>query len=440
MKKILFVLALLASMQVANAQGGGVAAAKKAVEAALEASQNAKKATKVATWTKLAETYMSAYNVPAGNVWVGATENELRLSMAGEKPVSTENVVLDGTQYVKQVFGNKNLYFNQNGQVEIIEVTKPVIDGALDKALEAYKKAVEVDPKQTKTKDIAAGIKSIVDKYTQEAYNTYSLGNPAGASSLFEKAFNASLVKPNEKIDTSSLYNAGFSSWSAGDYAKAKTLFDKCLDYNYYAKDGEVFFKLADCAEKLDTSAAGQVARKNYLEQGFAKFPQSQSLLIGLINYYVDKKEDPERLFTLIGDAKKNEPNNPSLYYVEGNIHSQLGHYDDAVAAYEKCATIDPNYEYGFIGEGLMFYNRAADIQDLAQNEMDDNKYMALVQDFEKALKSCIEPFEKAFNVTKDNGIKTSIAEYLKNAYYRFRDEDPKYQAGYDKFNGFLNQ
>ena len=87
-----------------------------------------------------------------------------------------------------------------------------------------------------------------------------------------------------------------------------------------------------------------------------------------------------------------------------------------------------------------MFYNRAADIQDLAQNEMDDNKYMALVQDFEKALKSCIEPFEKAFNVTKDNGIKTSIAEYLKNAYYRFRDEDPKYQAGYDKFNGFLNQ
>ena len=109
MKKILFVLALLASMQVANAQGGGAAAAKKAVEAALEASQNAKKATKVATWTKLAETYMSAYNVPAGNVWVGATENELRLSMAGEKPVSTENVVLDGVQYVKQVFGNKNL-------------------------------------------------------------------------------------------------------------------------------------------------------------------------------------------------------------------------------------------------------------------------------------------------------------------------------------------
>ena len=47
MKKLMIVLALLASVQVANAQGGA-AAAKKAVDAALAATQNAKKATKVA--------------------------------------------------------------------------------------------------------------------------------------------------------------------------------------------------------------------------------------------------------------------------------------------------------------------------------------------------------------------------------------------------------
>ena len=69
MKKLMIVLALLASVQVANAQGGA-AAAKKAVDAALAASQNAKKATKVATWMKLAESYIAAYNVPSGNVWV----------------------------------------------------------------------------------------------------------------------------------------------------------------------------------------------------------------------------------------------------------------------------------------------------------------------------------------------------------------------------------
>ena len=151
MKKLMIVLALLASFQVANAQAGP-AAAKKALDAALAASQNAKKATKVATWMKLAESYVEAYNAPSGNVWIGANENELKLAMGNEKPASVENVVLGGAQYVKQVYDNKNLYFNTNGQLEIIEVTKPVVENALDKAVEAYKKAAEVDTKATKAK------------------------------------------------------------------------------------------------------------------------------------------------------------------------------------------------------------------------------------------------------------------------------------------------
>ena len=97
MKKLMIVLALLASVQVANAQGGA-AAAKKAVESALAASQNAKKATKVATWMKLGESYLAAYNAPAGNVWVGANETELKLAMGNEKPSAVENVVLGGAQ------------------------------------------------------------------------------------------------------------------------------------------------------------------------------------------------------------------------------------------------------------------------------------------------------------------------------------------------------
>ena len=55
MKKTLIVLALLASFQVADAQTN-VNSAAKAVESALAASQNEKKATKVATWMKLAQT------------------------------------------------------------------------------------------------------------------------------------------------------------------------------------------------------------------------------------------------------------------------------------------------------------------------------------------------------------------------------------------------
>lgn len=436
MRKLLIVLALLASVQVADAQG--VAAVKKALDAAVADSQNAKKATKVATWTKLGETYISAYNAPSGNVWVGAGEAELKLAMANEKPVSVENVVLGGEQYVKQVYANKNLYINSAGAVEIIEVTKPLVENPLDKALEAYKKAAELDDKGAKAKDIAASIKSIVDKYNTEGYSAYTLGNSTAAESFFEKAFNASSQKPSEAMDTSALYNAGFVAYSTEAYDRARDYFDKCLNLGYYAKDGEVYAKLADCVAKLDTTAAGNALQKDYLEKGFAQFPQSQGILIGLINYYVTSGEDSEKLFALIDDAKKNEPNNPSLYYVEGNARAQLGQFDEAVKAYEQCAEISPNYEFGYIGEGIMFYNDAVKIQEEAQNELDDNKYMALVQRFESSLKNCLEPFEKAYAITKDDSIKASIAEYLKNSYYRFRDEDPKYMAAYEKYAKIL--
>ena len=77
----------------------------------------------------------------------------------------------------------------------------------------------------------------------------------------------------------------------------------------------------------------------------------------------------------------------------------------------------------------------AIDLQDKAANEMDDKKYAVLVEKFEEALMNSLEPFESAYNVSKDDSIKISIAEYLKNIYYRFSSNGPEYEAGYKKYN-----
>lgn len=438
MKKTLIVLALLASFQVANAQSN-VNSAAKAVESALAASQNEKKATKVATWMKLAQTYVDAYTAPAGNVWLGADMTSLQLSMGGEKPTSVETVTLNGAQYTKQVYENKNLYFNAQGQLAVIEVTKPVVENALPKALEAYKKAYELDEKHSKDKDISEGIKAIAEKFNQEAYNAYTLGDIKKAESFFEAAVDAAAQKPYEKIDTNSLYNAAFTSWSVQDFGKAKTLFDKCLNYGYYAENGEVFAKLADCISHVDTTKAGKAEAKDYLEQGFSKFPTSESLVFGLINYYMTSGEGTDRLFELLQQAKSTSPDNASLYYVEGQAYKQLGDLDKAAKAYDESAAKDPKYVYAYIGKGQMYYDKALELQEKAQNELDDAKYMALVQEFEVTLKKCIEPFEQAYVVCEDASIKSTIAEYLKQIYYRFRDQDPKFQAGYEKYNAVLN-
>ena len=436
MKKVLIALALIASVTFANAQNNvkSLSAAKSALEAAEAAANNAKKATKVATWLKLASSYMDAYNAPMGNGWIGAQAQELNLVMANQRPTSEENVEINGNQYLKKSYATADYYFNQAGQLAVIKVTKPIVEDALGKALNAYKNAYKNDPKATKTADIVKGMENIAEKYTQEAYDAYTFGDAAAASKFFEAAANAVADAPVSKFDGESTYNAGFTAWAAEDYNRAKTFFQKCIDNKYFGEEGDIYAKLADIADKQGDKEGS----KNILEEGAKAFPSSQSILIGLINYYVSAGEDTERVFTLLNEAKKNEPNNASLYYVEGNINKELGKVDEAIASYRKCAEINPEYEYGYIGEGLLLYNQAYDIQEEAQAELDDAKYNALVEKFEVALKGCIAPFEKAIEVTKDDSLKPSIAEYLRNACYRFREE-PGFQEKYDKYSKLVN-
>jgi len=444
MKKIIIAIALLASIQIAGAQPQqvkSVSAAKSAVESAAKATTNAKKAANPATWIKLGQSLLDAYAAPQGNGWIGASEQELNLVMGQAKVLGTRQETIQGQPYMVKSYENSDYYFNPNGQLAVIKVTSPAVENCLEQALDAYAKAGVADAAGKKTKDIVAGIKSVNGKYNEEAYNAYTLGDLEGASALFEKAAAALATAPCSQVDTNAIYNAGLTSWfvangkddatqSGAWLERARKFYEEALSYGYYGDDGEVYAKLGDIADKM----GDKELCKDWLEKGFTKFPGSQSILVGLINFYVASGDNPKRIFELLDLAKKNEPGNASLYYVEGNIHDKLHEEEAALASYDKCAEINPDYEFGYIGKGVLLYNKAIDLQEKANNEMDDAKYMALVAQFEEALKGCIEPFEKAFDITKDESIKVSIAEYLKNACFRFRT-DEVYKAKYDKYN-----
>ena len=436
MKKFALVLALAATVLAANAQVKSVGTAKANVDKAKEAALNPKKAAKVATWIKLGQSYLDAYGAPQGDGWVGASKQDLSLIMGNVKPQATEQVTVGGVPMVKEVYANCDYYFRDN-VLTMIDVTKPVVPDALGEALKAYKEAYKLDVKKSKEKDIATAISNIAQKYVEQAYNAYTFGDLKKASGFFEAAANASTTKPCPSVDTSSFYNAGLTAWMAQDFDNAERLLNVCLDeYKYEGTDGDVYAKLADIYER--TSQKDKV--KAVLERGFQNYPQSQAVLIGLINYYISNNEDPARLFDLLSTAKKNEPTNASLWYVEGNVNKELGKIDEALAAYRHCVEINPDYEFGYIGEGVLFYNQAIDLQEKASNEEDQAKWEELAKQFEVSLKSCIAPFEKAFEITKDDAIKVNIAEYLKQACYRFSSESDEYMAAYNKYKKIVEE
>ena len=84
-----------------------------------------------------------------------------------------------------------------------------------------------------------------------------------------------------------------------------------------------------------------------------------------------------------------------------------------------------------------MYYDDAVELQNKANEELDDAKYMVLVEQFDATLKSAIEPFEQAFKIAQDPEIKSIVAEYLKNIYFRYRDDDPKYLEMYKMYDAF---
>lgn len=420
MKRILIALAIMAAATtVASAQDLGKA--KSALESAIEASANPKKATKAATWIKLGDAYVAAHDAPVGKLETGVSKDMLSYMGLKDAPTSTENVTLAGQSFTKEVYPGKDLYFASNGSLAFIVPTQEIDPAALDKAADAYSKAYELGAKAS---DVTANYQNLNRKYINDGFNQYQLGNYSAASDLFAKAADVMSRKPSAMVDSNSIYNAGFTAWLDKDYAKALPYLKKSAEIGYYS-NGELFPKLADC----DTTNA-----KAYLEEGFQKFPNSQSILIGLINYYLGHNEDPNKLFSLLDLAKQNEPNNASLYYVEGNIRKQLGQEAEAINAYKEANKIDPNYAFGEIGLGMLYYDKALALQEAASKEYDDAKYAELNKQFEAALKAGIEPFEKAYGISKENGVRVTIAEYLKNIYYRFSSDSDEFMNNYKKY------
>lgn len=432
MKKILLTVVALLTVFAANAQNEvkSVPAATKSLASAKEAVNNPKKNTKAATWIKYGQALIDAYNAPAGEILVGMGSQELDLIGFKEKPLKEEEVTVADVPYTKKVYADKNIYFASNGQVAIIEVTNPIEKDALPLAVEAFAKAVSIDGGAKTVKDATEGIKMVNEKLNSLAITEYSLNKLEESSVCFEKAAEALATAPVSALDTNAVYNAGLTAFMGGNMDRAKVFFQKSIENNYFGTDGDVYYKLSVIADKRNDAEGS----KTILKEGFEKFPQSQSILIGLINYYVKSGEGADELFSLLDKAKKNDPNNASLYYVEGNAHKNLGDLEAASAAYDKCYEIDPTYNWGYIGKGIMFYEKAIEYQDLASKEMDDAKWSELSKKFEESLKSCIEPFEKAYELSTDPEIRRTVSEYLKNACFRFRGESDEYQQKYEKY------
>ena len=435
MKKFLLVAsALLMMVPLANAQLKSSADQKKVVEAAKANAENPKKAEKAATWMKLGEAYIKAYNDVTGGLQLNQAQMEASLLIQA-KPVSQEQVVLGGVPTEKIVYQTVNVYY-QNGIIVALEPTDYAYPDGLVEAAKAFVKALSLDAK--KDKDVRANIMKINNLLNQSGISWNTLGDNQRSSVDFERAYDVSVAIEGGDPDFDALYNSGLTAWMDKDYTRARDVYTKSVEAGYDAK-GEIQAKLGDIYANLGDAAA----QKKVLEDGFAKYPENQSILIGLINYADNAGEDPNYILTLLAKAKENDPTNASIYAVEGNILAEMKRFDEAVVAFDESVARDPNYLYAFYAKGKMWYDRGVEIQVEIDNlplTAPQAQYEALCRDRDEALAKVIDPMEICFEKAVDVQYKVACADVLRRVYYQLGNSENDYDAKSQVYKKYVEE
>ncbi|MBO4691968.1 MAG: tetratricopeptide repeat protein [Bacteroidales bacterium] len=431
MKRLFIALAVvLISIPQINAQSKEAQKALKELEKAKAAVE---KKGDAASYVKLGNAYSDCFDGSIFGIFLGNTHDQSRMLMKGQVVLSSEQEELNGKTFNVDKYLDKNVYYGPNNTVVGFKLTKPLVPGEnlLDKSMECYNKAIE---KGALEKDMKPLINAAAQRYWQSAMSAYALGDYKDACIAFENSFNCKQHPMVNEMDKDALIYAGFAAVLAKESKKAIEIFERCRTLDIL--DGDVYAYLADSYK-----AEGDTVKcKELLNEGFEKFPTNQGILVSLINTYLETNDDPNKIINVIHKAQENEPNNASLFYAEGNLYKNMKDYDKAIALYRKSAELNPNYVYAPFNEGDLYYQMALDLQDKANAELDDKKYDELQNQMNDCLKKAIEPFERAFNIAEDKEIKTACAQYLKQIFFRFREESAENQANYEKYNKFVEE
>ncbi|MBR4801179.1 MAG: tetratricopeptide repeat protein [Bacteroidales bacterium] len=427
-----FFITLAVALMIVPTIGAQSQDGAKAVRNLAKAKEAVSKKNNADSWIKLGDAYAACYDAPINGLFLNNSQSQTNLLLKGAVRLASEQKEINGKTYTCDTYIDKEVYYRPDGALAGYKVIKPLTeDNALAGCLEAYDKAASLGAAD---KDLNPLYVALAKRHWDAAMVAYNLMNYADASNEFEQSYIINSKPAVGALDTNALIYAGIAAVLGKDSKRSISLFEKCMELNI--ADGDIIAMLADSYK-----AQGDTTKcKDILAKGFEKFPTNQGILVSLINTYLETNDDPEKIIVVLKKAQENEPTNASLVYAEGNLYKNMKQYDKCIELYRKAAELNPTYVFAPYNEGDTYYQMALDLQDKASAEPDDAKFNELNNQMNDCLKKAIEPFERAFSIAEDPEIKRGCAEYLKQIYFRFRDEKPEYQANYDKYHKFLTE
>ena len=293
-----------------------------------------------------------------------------------------------------------------------------LVDEPLFKAFDSYKKAIELDEKSKYSKSLVIDLTFLQTDFSNHAVSSYQKEDYATALKCFE-SFMAISNLPimnktgGEAIDTAIIYNSGLAAFKAGNWDKAINYFHKssALDYN-----GAASYNFAFEAYEAKGDTLGAV---NLLKEGFEKYPDDETLIVQLINFYISSGKADDAVNYLDLAIAKN-PTNVSYYTAKGGTLEKLGREDDAVGVYKEAIKLDSTQFTPYYNLGVIFYNRGVNVLNEA-TQLPANaakEYDEKINVGKTHLKEALPYIEKAYSI---DSTEVAIMESLRLIYYRLQ-------------------
>lgn len=402
---------------------------------------DAKKGAKAATWMNRAKAYYEAAAEPTKSLFGNMEAQMLKLTV-GEASSQSQQTLNDKT-YEVWVYPYFSVYI-LDGKVAAWKQTQKVADGLVEKAIESYNKAYELDPKSAEK--VKVGLRQISDLCSQEGNVNLELGDFKAAADAFGMAYVAQTGPAYGGADPELLYYAGYLETVNGandpaSFAKGAEYLEKAIAEGYEGEDGLLYYYLFHCYYgQKDSDPANLQKAKQTLLTGMEKYPKSERILEGLMSLYTSEEGvgDPADLVTLIEDAIVEDPENVDMWFGRGRIFAALKDNDECIISFKKVSELAPKSFDGYFWTGYFYVEKGNAMAAELENKPWTGKaaFDEEQQQINDVFAEAIPWFEKALELNPND---FNTIDYLKKLSFRLRDQEGMMEK-YEKYNALFQQ
>jgi len=267
---------------------------------------------------------------------------------------------------------------------------------------------------------------NLPNEITNSAVNYYNDEKYKAAFVFFEKAYELKKLELyGSETDTAIIYNTALMAQRSEDFDNAIKYYNMAVELNYGA--GDTYVLLAD-AHKQSGDTASYVKT---LKSGFELYPDNQTLLGTLTNYFLIESDNPKEAIEYLELAISKDPSNSRLYSGKAMFYDKMGETDKSIENYKKAIELDDEFFEAQYNLGVLYFNQGIALTNVANEIKDNAKYAIAKEKADNKFKESVPYLERAYELNRED---KSLANTLSQLYYRLQMND-KYEAINEEIN-----